>query len=83
MHDVDRFLEAITRDNTRRSYPSAIRHFEVEWGARPRAPTASGGTWPITRKVRLPRNVTLKHGAIDNLGMGAMTMTLRSRTRQR
>ncbi|NVZ67498.1 Tn3 family resolvase, partial [Pseudomonas gingeri] len=24
--------EAATRDNTRRSYQSAIRHFEVEWG---------------------------------------------------
>ncbi|WP_256731106.1 hypothetical protein [Ralstonia pickettii] len=32
MSDVDRYLEAATRDNTRRSYQSAIRHFEVEWG---------------------------------------------------
>lgn len=32
MHDVDRYLEAATRGNTRRSYQSAIRHFEVEWG---------------------------------------------------
>lgn len=32
MHNVDRYLEAATRDNTRRSYQSAIRHFEVEWG---------------------------------------------------
>ncbi|MDC6177103.1 site-specific integrase [Ralstonia solanacearum] len=32
MHDVDRYLEAATRENTRRSYQSAIRHFEVEWG---------------------------------------------------
>ncbi|SCU97912.1 putative Cointegrate resolution protein S / recombinase [Cupriavidus necator] len=32
MHDVDRYLEAATRDNTRRSYQAAIRHFEVEWG---------------------------------------------------
>jgi len=29
---VDRYLEAATRDNTRRSYASALRHFEVEWG---------------------------------------------------
>ncbi|GCB06637.1 site-specific integrase [Ralstonia sp. SET104] len=32
MHDVDRYLEAATRDNTRRSYQSAIRHFEIKWG---------------------------------------------------
>jgi len=32
MPDIDRYLEAATRDNTRRSYKSAIRHFEVEWG---------------------------------------------------
>ncbi|CAJ0884947.1 MULTISPECIES: DNA-binding protein [Ralstonia] len=32
MTDVDRYLEAATRDNTRRSYQSAVRHFEVEWG---------------------------------------------------
>ncbi|CAJ0884688.1 MULTISPECIES: site-specific integrase [Ralstonia] len=31
MSDVDRYLEAATRDNTRRSYQSAVRHFEVEW----------------------------------------------------
>ncbi len=32
MEDIDRYLRAATRDNTRRSYQSAIRHFEVEWG---------------------------------------------------
>ena len=32
MSDVDRYLEAATRNNTRRSYHSAVRHFEVEWG---------------------------------------------------
>ncbi|SIT44946.1 Integrase family protein [Paraburkholderia ribeironis] len=32
MPDIERYLEAATRDNTRRSYQSAIRHFEVEWG---------------------------------------------------
>ncbi|MCO5396751.1 site-specific integrase [Ralstonia soli] len=32
MADINRYLEAATRDNTRRSYQSAIRHFEVEWG---------------------------------------------------
>lgn len=29
---VDRYLQAATRDNTRRSYASAVRHFEIEWG---------------------------------------------------
>lgn len=32
MAEVDRYLEAATRENTRRSYQSAIRHFEIEWG---------------------------------------------------
>ncbi|MEE3924802.1 site-specific integrase [Pseudomonas viridiflava] len=32
MNDVDRYLEAATRDNTRRSYRAAIEHFEVTWG---------------------------------------------------
>lgn len=29
---LDLYLEAATRENTRRSYASAVRHFEVEWG---------------------------------------------------
>jgi integrase len=32
MSDVERYVAAATRENTRRSYESAIRHFEVEWG---------------------------------------------------
>lgn len=32
MNDLDRYLEAATRDNTRRSYRTAIEHFEVTWG---------------------------------------------------
>ncbi|HWV17667.1 MAG TPA: hypothetical protein VNZ68_03730 [Rhodocyclaceae bacterium] len=32
MSDFDIYLEAATRDNTRRSYQAAVRHFEVEWG---------------------------------------------------
>jgi integrase len=31
MDDVDVYIHAATRDNTRRSYQQAIRHFEVEW----------------------------------------------------
>lgn len=29
---VETYLQLATRENTRRSYASAIRHFEVEWG---------------------------------------------------
>lgn len=29
---VDHYVQAATRDNTRRSYQAAVRHFEVEWG---------------------------------------------------
>jgi len=32
MNKVDTYLRAATRDNTRRSYQSAARHFEIEWG---------------------------------------------------
>lgn len=32
MKDVGRYLQACTRENTRRSYQSAIEHFEVTWG---------------------------------------------------
>jgi integrase len=32
MSDLDRYLQAATRDNTRRSYRAAVEHFEVTWG---------------------------------------------------
>lgn len=32
MNEVERYIEAGTRQNTRRSYQSAIEHFEVSWG---------------------------------------------------
>lgn len=32
MTELDRYLAAATRDNTRRSYQAAIAHFEVIWG---------------------------------------------------
>jgi len=31
MHQVDTYLKAANRETTRRSYASALRHFEVEW----------------------------------------------------
>jgi hypothetical protein len=30
--DVDFYLDAAIRKNTRRSYEAAVRHFEVDWG---------------------------------------------------
>lgn len=32
MNKVDRYLQAGTRENTRRSYRAAVEHFEVTWG---------------------------------------------------
>lgn len=32
MSRIDEYVSAATRDNTRVSYQSAIRHFEIEWG---------------------------------------------------
>ncbi|GAB3383877.1 site-specific integrase [Azotobacter armeniacus] len=32
MSDIERYLQAGTRENTRRSYQAAIEHFEVSWG---------------------------------------------------
>ena len=29
---LERYLKAAERENTQRSYASALRHFEVEWG---------------------------------------------------
>ena len=30
--DIERYLQAGTRANTRRSYQQALEHFEVSWG---------------------------------------------------
>jgi len=32
MNSIDHYIQAATRDNTRRSYRSAIEHYEVVWG---------------------------------------------------
>ena len=32
MSKLDQYVHAATRDNTRASYKSAVRHFEIEWG---------------------------------------------------
>lgn len=31
-HEIERYLQAGTRPNTRRSYRQALEHFEVAWG---------------------------------------------------
>ena len=31
MDKIDQYIHAATRQNTRRSYQSAIHHYEVEW----------------------------------------------------
>src|SRR5579859_804641 len=31
-HSLDTYLQAAQRENTQRSYASAVRHFEVAWG---------------------------------------------------
>ncbi|WP_194726433.1 site-specific integrase [Noviherbaspirillum malthae] len=32
MSKIDQYVNAATRDNTRKAYQGAVRHFEVEWG---------------------------------------------------
>lgn len=32
MAELDDYIHAATRDNTRKSYQAAVRHYEVEWG---------------------------------------------------
>ncbi|MDI3511845.1 MAG: hypothetical protein PWQ61_2610 [Betaproteobacteria bacterium] len=44
MSQISRYVEAAERDNTRRSYAAAIRHFEVEWkGLLPTTADATSG----------------------------------------
>ena len=32
MADIEHYLQAATRDNTRRSYQFAVEHYEISWG---------------------------------------------------
>lgn len=32
LHNVDSYIQAATRKNTRQSYQSSIKHYEIEWG---------------------------------------------------
>ncbi len=56
MKDVERYLQAGTRENTRRSYQSAIEHFEVSWGGfLPGEPAEFGKNRTLTVQASRPR----------------------------
>ena len=59
MHDLDRYLQAATRDNTRRSYRAAIEHFEGEWGGFLPATSESVARYLVEHAGKLSLN-TLK-----------------------
>lgn len=59
MSQLDRYLEAATRENTRRSYASAVRHFEIDWGGHLPATADSVANYLATYAGKLAIN-TLK-----------------------
>lgn len=60
MSQIDQYLDAAKRANTRRSYASAIRHFEVEWGGLLPASIDAIAGYLADHAARLTLN-TLKH----------------------
>ena len=60
MSQVDLYLDAAERTNTRRSYASAIRHFEIEWHGLLPATIDSIARYLATHAESLSLN-TLKH----------------------
>lgn len=60
MSRVDLYLDAAERPNTRRSYASAIRHFEIEWGGLLPATIDSIAQYLAAHAESLSLN-TLKH----------------------
>lgn len=60
MSNVDRYLEAATRENTQRSYASALRHFEIEWGGHLPATPDSIARYLVDHAGTLSTN-TLRH----------------------
>ena len=60
MTKIDRYLEAATRANTRRSYEAATRHFEVNWGGHLPATADSVARYLADYADQLAVN-TLKH----------------------
>lgn len=60
MTKVDHYLKAASRENTRRSYESATRHFEVSWGGHLPATPDSVARYLVDYAGELAVN-TLKH----------------------
>lgn len=60
MANLDRYLDAATRANTQRSYASALRHFEVEWGGHLPATPDSVARYLADHAGQLSTN-TLRH----------------------
>lgn len=63
MSQVDLYLDAAERANTRRSYASAIQHFEIEWGGLLPATIDSIARYLATYAESLSLN-TLKHRVV-------------------
>jgi site-specific recombinase XerD len=59
-HSLEQYLEASKRENTQRSYASAIRHFEVSWGGLLPATTQSVANYLVAYATALSIN-TLRH----------------------
>ncbi|SEQ38746.1 Site-specific recombinase XerD [Azotobacter beijerinckii] len=59
MSDIERYLQAGTRENTRRSYQAAIEHFEVNWGGFLPATSDSVARYLVAHADKLSLN-TLK-----------------------
>ncbi len=59
MDDIERYLQAGTRENTRRSYRAAIEHFEVVWGGFLPATAESVARYLVAHADKLSLN-TLK-----------------------
>jgi len=59
MSDIERYLQAGTRENTRRSYQAAIEHFEVSWGGFLPATSDSVARYLVAHADKLSLN-TLK-----------------------
>ena len=60
MTTLDQYIHAATRDNTRESYRSAIRHFEIEWGGFLPATADSVARYLVAHAETLALN-TLRH----------------------
>ncbi|MDK2125886.1 site-specific integrase [Parachitinimonas caeni] len=60
MLKLEDYLDAATRQNTRRSYESALRHFEQEWGGYLPATTESVVRYLVDHASKLSLN-TLRH----------------------